>query len=150
MEPTLSSHHPTLAFVYDRSCTSDTTELERRLKACGEYVIAQGWGFGGWWRDTGDSALLNDHRPAFDTLLRTMRPAEGCEGVCLVYCWERLSGDMAARGLMTRRVLLLGGWVETCSGEKRTAGGTEPAGRQGTVVHVVLPKVLASRVGCLV
>ncbi|MCQ4045660.1 hypothetical protein ACFOSC_00060 [Streptantibioticus rubrisoli] len=135
----MSSHQPTLSFVYDRSCTSDTTELERRLKACGEYVIAQGC----WWRDTGDSALLNDHRPAFDTLLRTMRAAEGCERVCLVYCWERLSGDMAARGL-TRRVLLLGGWVETCSGEKRTAGGTEPAGRQGTVVHVVLPKVEAS------
>lgn len=125
MEPTLTSPQPTLAFIYDRCATQDTTELERRLSACGEYVIAQGWGFGGWWRDTGDHALVNDHRPAFDTLLRTMRGAEDCQRVCLVYCWDRLSRDMEARGLMTRRVLLLGGWVETCGGEKRTAGGTE-------------------------
>jgi DNA invertase Pin-like site-specific DNA recombinase len=125
MEPTLSSPQPALAYIYDRSATQDTTELERRLTACGEYVIAQGWGFGGWWRDTGDSALLNDHRPAFDALLRTMRAADGCQRVCLVYCWDRLSRDPQARGLMTRRVLLLGGWVETCSGEKRTPGGQE-------------------------
>jgi hypothetical protein len=132
----MPTDQPTLAFVYDRCATQDTTELERRLTACGEYVIAQGWGFGGWWRDTGDHALVNDHRPAFDTLLRTMRAAEGCERVCLVYDWDRLCRDVAARGLMARRVLLLGGWVETCGGEKRTPGGTESrAGRLAADDH---------------
>ncbi|MEU1626665.1 recombinase family protein [Streptomyces sp. NPDC020096] len=114
-----------LAFIYDRCTTNDTTELERRLKACAEYVTAQGWGFGGWWRDNGDYALTNDRRPAFDTLLRTMRAAGTGPRVCLVYSWERLSRDMQARGLMTRRVLLLDGWVETCDGEKRTPGGED-------------------------
>lgn len=114
-----------LVFIYDRCCTQDATELERRLKACAKYVSAQGWGFGGWWRDNGDAALTNDRRPAFDTLLRTMQAAGDCPRVCLVYSWDRLSRDMQARGQMTRRVLLLGGWVETCDGEKRTAGGSE-------------------------
>ncbi|MDF2261423.1 recombinase family protein [Streptantibioticus ferralitis] len=114
-----------LAFIYDRCATQDTTELERRLNACGEYVIAQGWGFGGWWRDSGDHALVNDHRPAFDTLLRTMRAAGTGQRVCLIYDWDRLTRDPTVRGVMTRRVLLLGGWVETCEGEKRTAGGED-------------------------
>jgi hypothetical protein len=129
----MPTDQPTLAFIYDRCATQDTTELERRLTACGEYVIARGWGFGGWWRDTNDHALVNDHRPAFDALLRTMRAAEGCERVCLVYDWDRLSRDLQARGLMTRRVLLLGGWVETCGGEKGTA--QETLGRDAVTAH---------------
>ncbi|AEW96095.1 MULTISPECIES: recombinase family protein [Streptomycetaceae] len=125
----MRSPQPTLAFVYDRCCTSDTTELERRLKACGEYVVAQGWGFGGWWRDTGDQALVNDHRPAFDTLLRTMRAAEGCQRVCLVYDWHRLSHDLGKRTILVRRLLGLGATVETCFGERMTPDGRhEPLG----------------------
>ncbi|MCQ4041617.1 recombinase family protein [Streptantibioticus rubrisoli] len=112
-----------LAFIYDRCATKSTAELERRLEACGEYVTAHGWGFGGWWRDNGDYALTNDRRPAFDTLLRTMRAAGNDPRVCLVYDWDRLSRDTRVRRVMTRRVLLLGGWVETCRGEKRTPDG---------------------------
>lgn len=122
----MTTHQTPLAFIYDRSTTENTTELERRLTACGEYVTTQGWGFGGWWVDNGDYALTNDRRPAYDALLRTMRAAGTGPRVCLVHDWDRLSRDMQARGLMTRRVLLLDGWVETCAGEKRTPGGEDP------------------------
>ncbi|MDF2260702.1 recombinase family protein [Streptantibioticus ferralitis] len=119
----MTSHQTPLVFIYDRCATQDTRELERRLKACAEYVSTYGWGFGGWWRDSGDYALTNDRRPAFDTLLRTMQAVGDCPRVCLVYDWDRLSRDVQARDLMTRHVLLLGAWVETCDGEKRTPSG---------------------------
>ncbi|WP_269858341.1 recombinase family protein [Streptomyces sp. RPT161] len=120
----MTGNQPTLAFIYDRCATKNTTELERRLTVCADYVSSHGWGFGGWWRDDGDYALTNDHRPAFDTLLRAMRAtADGPRRVCLIHDWDRLSRDQAARGVMTRRVLLEGGWVETCTGEKCTPDG---------------------------
>jgi hypothetical protein len=69
--------------------------------------------------DTGDDALSNDKRPAFDAMLNTLRSA-GAEipRVVLVHDWDRLTRDREACGLFTRRVLQYGGWVETCRGEK--------------------------------
>ncbi len=122
---------PTVAFIYDRHATQNTVILDLRLKACARYVSDHSWGFGGWWVDNGDYALTDDRRPAFDALLRTMQAADRTQPrVCLVHDWSRLSRDMKARGLLTRRVLLLGGGVETCSGEKREPGdGIQHTGR---------------------
>jgi hypothetical protein len=112
-----------LAFIYDRHATENTTVLEMRLKACAKYVSANGWGFGGWWVDKGDDALTDDRRPAFDILLRTLQ-ATGSNHprVCLVHNWERLSRDYEARRTFARRILLVGGWVETTSGETTKPG----------------------------
>ncbi|GAA1924892.1 recombinase family protein [Streptantibioticus ferralitis] len=112
-----------VAFVYDRRAMSQRELLEARLRACARYISAQGWGFGGWWVDEGEHALT-DHRPEFDRLLTAVREAE-CDRprVCLIYGWNRLAHSNEIRGVMTRRVLLLGGWVETCQGEKRTPDG---------------------------
>ncbi len=119
----MTTEQTPLAFIYDRHVTQTEVILELRLKACARYVSEHGWGFGGWWIDKGDCALTDDHRPAYDTLLRTMQAADASRPrVCLIYDWARLSRDMKARGLLTRRVLLLGGWVETCSGERRAPG----------------------------
>lgn len=119
-----------VAYIYDRHATTNTVILDMRLKACAKYVTAKGWGFGGWWLDKGDYALTDGHRPAFDTLLRTMQTGTAHPRVLLVYDWHRLSRNQQACGLMTRRALLLGGWVETTSGDKRTLDGRyEHAGR---------------------
>ncbi|MDF3290749.1 recombinase family protein [Streptomyces silvisoli] len=109
---------PPLAFIYDRSTTTNTAALELRLKACAEYVNAQGWGFGGWWVDKGDQALTDDRRPAFDALLRTLEASgESHPRVCLVHDWTRLSHDSWNRRIFARRIMLAGGWVETTEGE---------------------------------
>ena len=112
-----------LAFIYDRHVTVIEDELDRRLNACMAYLSEHGWDFAGQWIDRGDHALTDDHRPEFDALLRAITAAGDRPRVCLIHDWGRLSHDMATRGLMTRRVLLLGGWVETCRGEKRTPDG---------------------------
>ncbi|GAA1909344.1 recombinase family protein [Streptantibioticus ferralitis] len=119
-----------LAFIYDRRATSHRELLEARLKACAKYTSAQGWGFGGWWVDEGEEALT-DRRPAFDLLLHAMQDAGSDRPrVCLIFGWGRLSHNERIRGVMMRRVLLSGGWVETCQGEKRTADGQWiPTGR---------------------
>ncbi|MGW7001268.1 recombinase family protein [Streptomyces sp. NPDC054933] len=115
---------PTLAFIYDRQATKNPLTLEVRLKACADYVDRQGWGYGGWFVDRGDAALALDRRPALDHLCNTMRAAGADKHrVCLVFNWERFAYDVEVRGLLTRRVLTLGGWVETCQGEKRTPDG---------------------------
>ncbi len=115
-----------LAFIYDRHATDNTVILEQRLEACVRYAAAQGWNLGGRWVDKGDYALTDDHRPEFDALLRAMRAASSAQPrVCLVHDWHRLSRGLVARGLMTRRVLVLSRdvWVETCGGEMRSADG---------------------------
>ncbi len=112
---------PTLAFIYDRQATRNPLTLELRLRACAEYVDRQGWGYGGWFVDRGDNALALDRRPALDHLCNTMRAAGADkQRVCLVFNWERFAYDPAVRALLTRRVFALGGWVETCQGERRT------------------------------
>lgn len=107
--------------AHDRETADNVLELQKRLEVCAEYAVERGWAFGGWSVDKGDDALT-DRRPAFDTLLRTMQAAAGRPRVCLVHDWGRLSHDRDAREQMIRRVLLAGGWVETCDGEKRTPG----------------------------
>jgi DNA invertase Pin-like site-specific DNA recombinase len=115
---------PWLAFVYDRHATTNPVVLEGRLQKCAQYAEAKGWTIGGWYLDEGTDALTSDQRPAFDSMLNTIR-AVGADvpRVVLVHDWARLSRDDQARGLFTRKVLQLGAWVETCGGEQRTADG---------------------------
>ncbi|MEU1624294.1 recombinase family protein [Streptomyces sp. NPDC020096] len=113
-----------LAFIYDRNATANKGALQIRLAACARYAAGNKFEIGGWFLDTGDEALTNDHRPAFEALLNTLRAAAtGRPCVCLVYDWERISREEAACGLFTGKVLQRGGWVETCFGEKRTPDG---------------------------
>jgi hypothetical protein len=124
MEQTLTTYQAPLAFIYDRRATSQRELLEARLQACVEYSGARGWGLAGKWVDEGDHALV-DRRPAFDLLLGAMRDAGGdCPRVCLVFGWGRLSHQQGVRGAMTRRVLSIGGWVETTSGDRRMGDRT--------------------------
>lgn len=116
-----------IAYIYDRHATNTTAALDLRLKACEDYAAAQGWELAGCWIDTGDHALLDGRRPAFDALLRAMR-ADDSERtrVLLVYDWPRLSRDEAAKRSMARRALFLGGaWVETSFGETLTTEGRQ-------------------------
>lgn len=115
----------TAAYVYDRHATASTVVLQLRLEACAQYADAHGWQIGGWFVDEGDDALTNDKRPAFEAMLNTLHAAGvDTPRVCLVNDWDRLSRDQEARGLLTRRVLHLGAWVETCRGEQRRPDGT--------------------------
>lgn len=114
-----------LAFVYDRHATLAREILRLRLEVCAEYANGQGWAIAGWFVDEGDDALTNDRRPAFKAMCNAIGSAGAdVPRVCLVNDWDRLSRDLEARGLLTRRVLRLGGWVETCFGEKRQPDGT--------------------------
>jgi hypothetical protein len=120
----MTGSQSTLAFVYDRQATTNPLLLEVRLKACAAYVEKQGWSFGGWFVDRGEEALSLDHRPALDLLCNTMRAAGADQSrVCLIYNWERFAYDLDVRGKLTKRILGLGGWVETCQGETRTPDG---------------------------
>ncbi|MCQ4081757.1 recombinase family protein [Streptomyces sp. RB6PN25] len=121
----MTAEQPALAYVYDRHATANTVVLRLRLQVCAQYAEAQGWMIGGWFVDEGDDALTNDRRPAFEAMLNTIRVAGvDTPRVCLAYDWDRLSRDQEARGLLTRRVLHLGAWVETCCGEQRRPDGT--------------------------
>ena len=96
-----------LAFLYDRHATTVEIELDRRRNLCEKYLAERGWDIAGWWVDKGDCALTDDHRPEFDALLRAMQAAGPARPrVCLIHDWSRLSRNLGARGLMTRRVLL--------------------------------------------
>jgi DNA invertase Pin-like site-specific DNA recombinase len=114
-----------LAFIYDRHATANKVMLQLRLEACAQYAEAQGWQIGGWFVDEGDDALTTDKRPAFEAMLNTVRAASiDVPRVCLVHDWDRLSHDQESRRLLTRRVLHLGTWVETCHGEQHRLDGT--------------------------
>ncbi|MGW7007605.1 recombinase family protein [Streptomyces sp. NPDC054933] len=121
----MTADQPPLVFIYDRHATLHREVLLLRLEVCATYADQQGWTIGGWFLDEGDDALTNDKRPAFESMLNTVRAA-GADAprVCLVHDWHRLSRDDEARGLLTRRVLHLGGWVETSLGERRQPDGT--------------------------
>jgi hypothetical protein len=126
MEPTMTTDQSPLAFIYDRCATANTAVLERRLQVCREYVTAHGWGFGGWWLDRGGQALTNDQRPAFDRLLDTMRSTPlSTPRVCLIQDWGRFAHSFEGREQLTRRVLALRGWVQTCGGDTRTSDGRQ-------------------------
>ena len=127
MGETQSSGSP-LAFLYDRHVTVACAELDRRLDECRRHLARQGWTWGGEWIDEGDSALTADHRPEFEALLLAIATAgPDRPRVCLVHGWDRLSRDPAARTLMCHQVLLLGGRVETCDGD-RAPGDRSSAG----------------------
>ncbi|MEU6173961.1 recombinase family protein [Streptantibioticus parmotrematis] len=114
-----------VAYVYDRHATRAIGMLNARMDACTIYMEAKGWRGGGRWLDVGDDALSDDRRPAYDALLRTVHAAgSDVRRVVLVHDWDRLSRDPAACGLLTRRVLTLGAWVETTFGEQRRPDGT--------------------------
>ncbi|MEU6172106.1 recombinase family protein [Streptantibioticus parmotrematis] len=114
------SNQPPIVFVYDRHATTATGMLQARMDACTAYLETKGWTGGGRWLDVGDDALSDDRRPAFDAMLRTIEAAgTGVARVVLVPDRDRLSRNPAACGLLTRRVLLLGAWVETTLGEQR-------------------------------
>ncbi|MDF3289080.1 recombinase family protein [Streptomyces silvisoli] len=120
----MTATQPTLAFIYDRHVTKNIITLDVRLKACAAYVQKQGWGYGGGFVDRGEDAQSLNRRPALDHLCNTMRAAgTDKRRVCLVFDWERFAYDLAVRGELTRRVLSLGGWVETCRGETRAPDG---------------------------
>ncbi|MBY8887884.1 recombinase family protein [Streptomyces sp. PTM05] len=115
----------TVAYLYDRHATTATGMLNARMDACTAYLEAKGWAGGGRWLDVGDDALSDDRRPAFDTMLNAIHAAgTAVERVVLVPDWDRLSRNPAACGLLTRRVLLLGAWVETTLGEQRRPGAS--------------------------
>ncbi|WP_269857940.1 recombinase family protein [Streptomyces sp. RPT161] len=125
LEPPRDASQHALVFVYDRHATLARDMLLMRLETCAEYAEKKGWRIAGWWVDQGDDALTNDKRPAFGLMLNTIRAAgTDVPRVVLVHDWHRFSRDDAARGLFTRKVLHLGGWVETCQGEKRLPDGT--------------------------
>ncbi|MEU6175349.1 recombinase family protein [Streptantibioticus parmotrematis] len=121
----LNTRQPPLAFVYDRHVTQAIGMVQARMDACTAYLETKGWTSGGCWLDVGDDALSDDRRPAFDAMLCTVHAAgTGAQRVVLVHGWDRLSRDGHACGLLTRRVLLLGAWVETTLGEQRRADGS--------------------------
>ncbi len=117
---------PPLAFIYDRHASRTIAVLLLRLTACQEYAEEQGWEIAGKWYDHGDHALLDDHRPKFDRMVRALEAAHrlGREVVCLIIHWDRLSRDDWNRRVFVRKVTLAGGWVETITGEtsKDTSG----------------------------
>jgi DNA invertase Pin-like site-specific DNA recombinase len=124
MEPTMTTIQPPVAFIYDRHATANKVVLQLRLEACTQYVEAQGWQIGGWFLDTGDDALTDHRRPAFDAMLNILRSAGAdTPRVVLIHDWDRLSRDQEALGLFTRRILQLGTRVETCRGEQRRPDG---------------------------
>jgi DNA invertase Pin-like site-specific DNA recombinase len=113
-----------LALIYDRHATANKVVLQLRLETCTQYAEAKGWQIGGWFLDTGDDALTDHQRPAFDAMLNTVRSASAdIPRVVLIHDWDRLSRDQKALDLFTRRVLQLGASVETCRGEQRTPDG---------------------------